>query len=136
MPPCRSLLIAAPSLWMSRTSASPPGRIPSSASAHQHFFLPSHYPTQFDNSCLVAKRERRLCRRSLHQTPDASQNTSSLLVSTSLGYCQIQSKLWLTWLTSKHTQWWASLKRKVFCTLQAPTAVSAVSPAQDGDFQW
>jgi len=114
MPPCQSLLIAAPSLWVPRTSASPTGRIPSSTSTCQRFFLPPRHPTQLDNSCLVAKRERRLCRTSLREIPDASQNTSSFLVSTSPGCCQVQSKLWLSWVTSKHRQWWANLKQVFF----------------------
>lgn len=90
---CQSLLIAAPSLWMPPTSASPPGRIPSSTSTCQHLFLSPLHLTQFGKSCLAAKGERFLCRTSLCETPDASQNTSSFLISTSQGYYQIQSNL-------------------------------------------
>lgn len=80
--------------------------------------------------------QRRLCCTSLHETPNMSHNTSSFLVGPSQSYCQIQSELWLTWVTSKRRQWRASLKQPVFCSLQAQTVTSATYPTQDGDFQW
>lgn len=69
-------------------------------------------PLPYPNSCLVAKRERHLYCRRLHEPPLAVQNTSSFLVSTSLGHCQVQSKLRLTWVTSNRLQQWASLEQK------------------------
>lgn len=85
--------------------------------------------------------EEDVCRTSLHETPDAPQSACSFLVSTSLGHCQIQSKLGLSSVTSKRSKWWerfipTQILDKRFFVLQAQSATSAVSPAQDGDSQW
>lgn len=99
-------------------------------------FRSSLLPYPLDNSCLEAQRERCLCCTSLCETPNMQRNTSGFQVGPSQGYCQIQSEFWLTWVTSKCRQWWASLEQQVFCSLQAQTATSAIYPTQDGDFQW
>lgn len=85
--------------------------------------------------------EEDVCRTSLHETPDAPQSACSFLVSTSLGHCQIQSKLGLSSVTSKRSKWWerfipTQILDKRFFVLQAQSATSAVSPAHDGDSQW
>lgn len=99
-------------------------------------FPSSPPPYSLDNSGLEAKRKRCLRCRSLHETPNTSHDTSSFLVSPSQGQCQIQSELWLTWVTSKCRQWQASLEQQVYCSLLAQTATSAICSTQDGDFQW
>lgn len=53
-----------------------------------HFHLSTPFPSNplpYPNSCLVAKKERRLYCRRLHEPPEALQNTSNFLGSTSLG---------------------------------------------------
>lgn len=83
--------------------------------------------------------EEDVCRTSLHETPDMPQSASSFLVSTSLGHCQTQSKLGLSMVTSKRCKWWerfipTQILDKRFFVLQAQSATSLVSPAQDGDW--